>query len=181
VGVGIVVNGEVVRGKSHGAGEFGHIPISFDGPRCLCGGRGCWESYTSNLTTLCRYLDKELSPAEARLVMQRGELTMTELITRARTGDAKAKAALMETGRYLAIGLVMVINALNPAQIFVGGEITAVWDLVEPIIRKAVAEQALTPSAAETPIIPEQMGGYPRLRGATALVAAPLFAAPRIA
>ena len=57
----------------------------------------------------------------------------------------------------------------------------AAWDRIEGRIRGAIAARALTRSAAETPIIPEQLGGYPRLRGATALVAAPTFAAPEVA
>jgi predicted NBD/HSP70 family sugar kinase len=49
VGVGVVVNGEVMRGRHNTAGEFGHVPFSIDGPRCSCGATGCWESYVSNL------------------------------------------------------------------------------------------------------------------------------------
>jgi predicted NBD/HSP70 family sugar kinase len=49
VGVGVVVDGQVLRGHAFTAGEFGHIPLALDGPRCLCGARGCLEAYTSNL------------------------------------------------------------------------------------------------------------------------------------
>jgi len=73
------------------------------------------------------------------------------------------------------------INALNPSQVFLGGEITGAWDMIESAVREGILERALTRSAAATPVVPEQMGGYPRLRGATALVAAPHFAAPRVA
>jgi len=52
VGAGLVVNGQVVRGSGHTAGEFGHIPLDPEGPYCLCGARGCWEAYTSNLATV---------------------------------------------------------------------------------------------------------------------------------
>ncbi|MDQ3014223.1 MAG: ROK family protein, partial [Acidobacteriota bacterium] len=49
IGVGIVVNGEILRGHHNIAGEFGHVPLSIDGPRCACGATGCWEAYISNL------------------------------------------------------------------------------------------------------------------------------------
>jgi hypothetical protein len=49
------------------------------------------------------------------------------------------------------------------------------------VIRESVRQRALTAAAALTPIVPEHVGGMPRLRGATALVAAPVFAAPRLA
>lgn len=181
VGAGIVVNGEVVRGHDNTAGEFGHIPIVSDGPQCLCGARGCLEAYSSNIATLSRYLNREMATGAPRAQLQSMPLTITDLIDRSRTGDAQARAALVESARYLGIGLGMIINSLNPSRIFVGGEITAAWDQIEAVIRKAVKERALTAAAADTPIVPEHVGGLPRLRGATALVAAPVFAAPRVA
>jgi N-acetylglucosamine repressor len=181
VGAGLVLNGRLVRGHSNSAGEFGHIPIDQDGPQCLCGARGCLEAYTSNLATLSRYLGRELSATGTRALLHDVPLTIQDLVARARSGDQRAAQSLEETGHYLGLGLASIINAINPAQILVGGEITAAWDRISPMIRAAVASRALTKPAAATPIIPEQVGGYPRLRGATALVAAPVFAAPEVA
>ena len=181
VGVGIVVEGQVVRGHHSAAGEFGHVPLDVNGPRCLCGSRGCWEVYTSNVATIARYLGRTVAPASTRELLQSMPLTMPELIARARGGEKRASAALLETGRYLGSGLATVIAALNPARIFVGGEITEAWDLIEAAVHTAVRERALTPAASETPIIPEGVNERPRLRGAAALVAAPTFAAPQVA
>lgn len=181
VGVGIVVNGEVVRGHANSAGEFGHVPISLDGPLCLCGARGCLETYTSNLATLSRYLGHEFSPTETRALLQSTGLTLNDVMARARSGDARACSALDETARYLGAGLSVIINSLNPAQIYVGGEITEMWERIAPVVRRAIAERALTKAAAGTPIIPEPASSHPRLRGATALIAAPAFAAPQVA
>ena len=181
VGCGVVVNGQVVRGHSHTAGEFGHIPLDLSGPRCLCGNRGCLEAHTSNLATLTRYLDRELSPENMRAVLRETGLTVGDVIQRARDGDVRATMAVDATARFLGLGLAMVINALNPTQIVVGGEITAAWERIEPIFRQVVRERALTADAADTPIRPEDAGISPRLRGATVLVAAPQFAAPRLA
>ena len=180
VGTGVVVNGELVRGHRHTAGEFGHIPISRDGPRCLCGAQGCLEAHTSNLATVARYLGHDLSPAVARELLQQSSVTVDEVIRRAGGGDERARAALVETGRYLGLGLAVMVNALNPAQIFIGGEITAAWDLIEAPIRAEIEARALTRQAAATPVVPEPGGGLPRLRGAIALVAAPAFAAPQV-
>jgi N-acetylglucosamine repressor len=60
VGVGIIAGGEVLRGRHNIAGEFGHVPLSMDGPRCSCGATGCWEAYVSNLATLSRYFGRNL-------------------------------------------------------------------------------------------------------------------------
>ncbi|MEO8620169.1 MAG: ROK family transcriptional regulator [bacterium] len=181
VGAGIVLNGQLIRGESNSAGEFGHNMMDPDGPQCLCGAHGCWEAYTSNQATLSRYLGRELVPLWGGAVHQASSLTIEDLIARARGGDTRATSAIVETGRYLGVGIASIVNGLNPSQVFVGGEITGAWDLIESAIREGILERALTRAAAATPVVPEQMGGYPRLRGATALVAAPHFAAPRVA
>jgi predicted NBD/HSP70 family sugar kinase len=181
VGAGVVVNGQVVRGQTNTAGEFGHVQLTMDGPQCLCGSRGCLEAYTSNLATLSRYLGQEFSPTTARTLIQSSALTITDVIARARAGEKRAIDALELTAHRLGAGLGVIINTLSPGQIFVGGEIAEAWDQLAPIMRDEVRARTLTDAAAETPIIPESASNYPRLRGATALVAAPLFAAPRIA
>src|SRR5713226_354252 len=61
VGVGVIVGGEMLRGKHNIAGEFGHVPLSLDGPRCSCGATGCWAAYVSNLATLSRYFGRNPS------------------------------------------------------------------------------------------------------------------------
>ncbi len=179
VGVGVVMNGEVLRGRHNIAGEFGHVPLSLDGPRCSCGSNGCWEAYVSNLATLARYVGSPVryGPQAA----SESRLTMADLIARARGGDAKALAAIHTTARYLGLGLASVINALNPACVVIGGEITEAWDLVGAIVRSALAERALTPAAAATEIRTVAASEHPRLQGAAALVIAPAFAAPVVA
>lgn len=181
VGTGIVMNGEVVRGHAFTAGEFGHISVEPNGPSCLCGARGCLEAYTSNLATLSRYMGREFSRGEARRLLSESGLTITDVVARAKDGDADAQAALAVTARYLGRGLAVIVNALNPAQIFVGGEINDVWEQLEPIMREGIAERALTETAARTPLLADPASSHPRLRGAVALVAAPVFAAPRVA
>jgi N-acetylglucosamine repressor len=180
VGVGIIAGGEVLRGRHNIAGEFGHVPLSMDGPRCSCGATGCWEAYVSNLATLSRYFGRNLHEAEA-LPAEIAAFTIEDLIARARAGDAKARAAIESTARYLGLGLASVINAIDPAWIYIGGEITAAWDMIEGTVRAALAERILTPAASDTNIRVVSALDYPRLRGAAALVAAPAFAAPTVA
>jgi N-acetylglucosamine repressor len=180
VGVGVIMNGEVLRGRHNIAGEFGHVPLSLDGPRCSCGSNGCWEAYISNRATLARYFGRPVR-ADGPEDADRARFTVEDLIARARANDAKAVAALEATARYLGLGLSSVINALDPARVYIGGEITRAWDLIEGAVRTALAERALTAAAATTEIRPVAASEYPRLQGAAALVAAPAFAAPVVA
>jgi len=175
VGVGVIVHGDVLRGSHNIAGEFGHVPLSLDGPRCSCGANGCWEAYISNRATLARYFGR---PVEAP---ERSHFSIEDLIARARANDAKAIAAIEATARYLGLGLASVINALDPSRVYIGGEITAAWDLIEFPLRSALAERALTRAAADTDIRRVAVSEHPRLQGAAALIAAPSFAAPVVA
>lgn len=182
VGVGIVYGGEIVRGRDSLAGEFGHIPLNIDGPTCTCGSNGCWEAYISNIATVSRYLGRNMfeKNGDFKTRTSESDLRIGDIIARARSGDQKATDALKITGGYLGIGLNNIINAINPARIYIGGEITIAWDLIENDVRKALSERALTRSSAETPIQITTTSEYPRLRGAAALVAAPTFVAPRV-
>jgi N-acetylglucosamine repressor len=65
--------------------------------------------------------------------------------------------------------------------VYVGGEITGAWELIETPMRAAFVERTLTQAVAATPIRPVATIEHPRLRGAAALVTAPAFAAPVVA
>jgi predicted NBD/HSP70 family sugar kinase len=179
LGVGFVVNGEVVRGRHNVAGEFGHTPLNIDGPPCACGANGCWEAYVSNIATLSRYFGRAISPHKP-IPAEIASFTVDDLIARARGGDAKAIAALQTTARYLGLGLATVVNAADPARIFLSGEIIAAWDLIEGTVRQALASRVLAPAASSIEITLIPSPDHPRLRGAAALVTAPLFAAPQV-
>ena len=180
VGVGVMIHGELLRGRHNIAGEFGHVPLSLDGPRCSCGANGCWEAYVSNRATLARYFGRPMEHTGPIRAKDR-YFTIGDLLSRARAHDVKAAAALEATARYLGLGLASVVNALDPARIYIGGEITAAWDLIEPTVRAALAERALMPAVAETDIRTVPASEYPRLQGAAALVSVPAFAAPVVA
>lgn len=180
VGVGVVINGEVVRGRHNTAGEFGHIPISVDGPRCACGASGCWEAYISNIATLTRYFGREAGSSRPQS-LDVANFTVEDLIIRARGNDSKALTALNSTARYLGLGLASIINAIDPMQIYIGGEITEAWDLIEPHVREAIRERTLTADLGRVAVTIVPASEYPRLRGAAALVTAPAFAAPKVA
>ena len=183
VGVGIVVGGELLRGRDHIAGEFGHMPLNLDGPLCMCNANGCWEAYTSNLATLSRYFGWNLSKLSVQALRDKKaeSFTVLDLVARARNGDKKALEAIQATARFLGLGLAGIVNVVNPDCIYLGGEITSAWDLIEISVRDAMSERTLTEAAVRTPLRVTSTHDHPRLRGAAALIAAPTFAAPRVA
>ena len=55
IGVGVLLNGQLVHGANAMAGEFGHMTLDEGGPQCSCGKRGCWERYASNSAAVDYY------------------------------------------------------------------------------------------------------------------------------
>lgn len=180
VGVGLVVGGEILRGRHNVAGEFGHVPLSIDGPPCACGAMGCWEAYISNLATVSRYVGRPLQPHQP-LASEVARITVDDVIAKARQGDVRATTAILSTARYLGLGLATIVNSLDPSRIHVGGEITAAWDLIEAAVYGGLNERAIVVAAASTEIVPVAADEHPRLRGASALVGTSVFAADSVA
>ena len=178
VGVGIAIDGQLLRGAHNNAGELGHVSLSMEGPRCACGQNGCWEAYVSVRAILARYRGTDLAwPASA----EPSDVTVAKIVARAKAGEARAVATLRETGYYLGRGFATIVKALEPRRIYVSGEITEGWDVVLPSVRQAMREQALIREAGDTEILVVPLGDQPRLRGAAALVNSPAFAAPVVA
>jgi predicted NBD/HSP70 family sugar kinase len=178
VGVGIAIDGQLLRGAQNNAGELGHVTLSMDGPLCACGQKGCWEAYVSVRAIVARYRGTDPAwPGSADL----GGMTVAKIVARARSGEAQALATLRETGQYLGRGFANIVKAIEPRRIYVSGEISEAWDLVLPSVRQAMRDQALIPEAGDTDIVVVPLGEQPRLRGAAALVNSPAFAAPVVA
>jgi predicted NBD/HSP70 family sugar kinase len=178
VGVGIAVDGKLVRGAHNIAGEFGHVPLSMDGPLCSCGQRGCWEAYVAKRAVIARYLGAD--PSWAGLA-EPGRATVQEIIARARAGDERAQVTMRDTGHYLGRGFATIVKSLDPKRIYVSGEVTAGWDLLAGPVRAAMREQSLIREAGETEIRVVPLGEHPRLRGAAARASTTAFAAPPVA
>ncbi|MEP6732575.1 MAG: ROK family transcriptional regulator [bacterium] len=182
IGVGLVVNGEMLRGETHTAGEFGHVSLDSSGPACVCGRRGCWEALACNAATIDRYLELRTgTPARAESMTRRAREAsfpgIEEVVRRARGGEAAAVKALVETGTHIGRGLAMLVSAFNPGRIYVGGEITEAWEFLEAPMRDALVAGTIPGSAGRTLIVPDSSLAEYRLLGAVALVTAPSYAA----
>ena len=178
VGVGIAIDGKLLRGSNNIAGEFGHVPLNMYGPLCACRQRGCWESYVSTRAITARYLGTD--PSWTGTADPPGP-TVSEIVKRARAGEGRALDTLRETAYYVGRGFATIVKTIDPGRIYASGEITEAWDLISSTVREAMREQSLIREADETEIHIVPLGEYPRLRGAAALVSSPAFAAPAVA
>lgn len=182
VGVGLVMDGDVLRGHAHTAGEFGHISLDPAGPECACGRRGCWEAFVCNGATVERYAERIVSqriggPVSHVRWNREPAPAVEEVVRRAQHGQPAAVEALQETGHHIGQGLAAVVSAFNPGRIYVGGEITAAWPILRAPLFAALAAGTLTDAARQTPVTPDGTPAEYRLLGAVALIAAPTYAA----
>lgn len=129
VGGGIIVGDEMIEGQhSHGA-ECGHIIIDCrdDARVCSCGQPGHLEAYCSAIAVIKRTQealdDGRKSSITARL--DRGdELTPLLLAEEAELGDAFSLEVILETARYLGIGIVSLMHTIDPEGVVIGGAMT---------------------------------------------------------
>jgi predicted NBD/HSP70 family sugar kinase len=182
IGVGMVLNGQLVRGPSGLAGEFGHISIVENGPKCTCGNRGCWEVYASN-TAAVRFYNEMIAGNGASRMGTASKPTAVkdfdELIRLAEHGNPKAGEAIDQMARHLGTGIAMLVTGLAPDLIVVVGEVTRLWERVEPIIAEVIRQRSFT--HATTRMIASGPAPLPRLRGIIAVVLQKRFGAPVIA
>jgi predicted NBD/HSP70 family sugar kinase len=125
VGGGLVVGGQLVRGSSGFAGEFGHITVAGeDGVRCRCGKRGCVETVASVPAILarCRSLGARVT-------------TLDDLRAAVQIAEPAVDRVLRETG--VAVGRILGAAAmtLDPGEIVLGGEIVH----IAPVLLQQVA------------------------------------------
>jgi glucokinase len=140
IGGGVVAGGRLVVGAHGFTGEFGHMVVDPNGPPCPCGRRGCWERFASGsgLAQLARTaavggrLRRVVEMAGGDAALVRGEHVQAA----AREGDAGAVAVVDEFARWVALGLVNLTNALDPAMFVLGGGLAEGADLyLDPILR----------------------------------------------
>ena len=160
IGTGLLINGQLARGLSSMAGEFGHVALDPDGPLCGCGSRGCWEVFASNRAALRYYLESSAEP---------DGLGFLDLLRLADQGDARAGRALETQAHYLGRGMRMIVAGLAPERIIVVGDLTRSWHRFGPVIEAEVRAQVL-PGGCAPLVVPAHEDGMARLRGTIALV-----------
>jgi len=170
VGGDIILEGKLWRGAHGSAAEIGHMCVDpFGGVACPCGSRGCLEVYAS-APAIVR-MTREASPRHADSVLHptSDQLTAEKVYRAGSAGDQLALEVFRRMGGYLGIGLVNLINILNPEMIVIGGGVANGWELFEREMRHQVVERAFPLLAAQVKIVPAKCGDDAGLLGAARL------------
>jgi predicted NBD/HSP70 family sugar kinase len=178
IGSGVILNGQLVRGSTGVAGEFGHVTLVEDGLECRCGNRGCWEVYASNSAAVRYYAE---SGSRSRRGRAEGEAapTFDDVLRLTEQGHPRALEALDRMAHYIGVGLALLVTGLSPDVVVVVGEVTRLWNRVGPLVEATVKRRTFT--HAPTRIVPADPSAHPRLRGTIALVLEKHFGAPPVA
>ncbi len=147
IGTGLILNGEVYAGSRIGMGGFGHIPLNPAGPTCSCGSVGCWEALASDEATLARF-------AASSQNLSRQVTSLHGLIALAQSGDVCARQELIATALYIGRGIKALAHGLAPDVIVIGGQISAGWSIIEPILLNELQGEYLVPGISRPQLRP---------------------------
>lgn len=160
VGGGLILGGKMYRGEGFVAGEIGHMPINEDGPKCNCGGFGCFERYVGNGQLL----------EKIAVIFGKKTLTIPDVYALALKGDKKALRFFDETATHIGNGLVGVVNLLNPPLIIIGGGVSNNRRFLFPKINQVIARRAMRVQAKMVKIVHAKLGDDAGIVGAQVLL-----------
>ncbi len=151
VGGGFIFDGEIWRGASGFAGEFGYIPINSEGMRL--------EDAASAANIIRRTRERFHQDSTSSLSsLSEESITLADIIAAAKNNDDFAQMMLERTGVYVGSAIASVINLLNMEKIVVGGAIMAAQGLVLNAIIERARELSFRPSFESTVIVEGELG-----------------------
>jgi len=156
VGGGLVLHGRIWHGMNGMAGEFGHITVDPNGPRCKCGSFGCAEVFAS-ATAVVRMANESIAggnaPQLSRLEKSDPEFSAKLVYNLAKNGDAPSREIFRKVGVGLGILMGDLVNGLNLPMYVVGGGMASAWDLFSPSMFEEVLKRSMV-YAATAPVAP---------------------------
>lgn len=156
IGAGLILNGAMYRGKTGIAGEIAHTSVEPEGPKCICGQRGCLGLVTGSGILLERVAEQ--LPGYPGSSLQGKQLTTAVLVDAAQTGDSLAVETIARAGHLLGIGIANLLNVIDPGLVILGGELTQAGQvLLDPLVNTA-RERALSSRIAPARIITTRLG-----------------------
>ncbi|HOJ37608.1 MAG TPA: ROK family protein [Ignavibacteriales bacterium] len=174
VGGGIIINRKIFRGEIGAAGELGHVTVDYKGNRCNCGNIGCVESYVGNNYLVAR-VKKQLENNKNSLIYELCENNLENLTPKiisqaAHQGDDFANKVIIETGNYLGVALVSIMNVLDIATVIVGGGLSGFGDTLFKSIEDTIKDRIFSVIGDRVKVIPAALKNDAGILGAAALV-----------
>lgn len=176
LGGGIIINGKLHTGLTGAGGELGHMVILSGGRECGCGRRGCWERYaaaTGLKITALEFMEKHPESLMWELCVGVAERLDGRAVFEAfRAGDTIAIRTVKRYIEHLAIGIVNIINVLEPEIFCVGGGVSNAWDCLGGPLAAAVELEKFMRFSTDTPqtkLVKAELGNDAGIIGAAML------------
>lgn len=173
VGGGVIVGGRIINGFNHAGGELGHTVIVEGGIQCNCGRKGCWEKYSSANALIEQTREAMEKNKDSKLWEIAGSLENVcgkTAYDGLRAGDETAKEVVDRYVRYLACGIINVINIFQPEILCIGGGISKEKEtLLKPLRALVDKERFSKYSVRQTALVPAQLGNDAGIIGAANL------------
>jgi len=136
IGGGLVTSGELYRGSSGVAAEFGHMRVVPGGILCGCGAHGCFERYASG-TALVDFVKAKIqaSPGAGKKILSLGNGSVAaikgnHITAAAQAGDPLAISAFTYISDWLGAGLASLCVVLDPGCVVIGGGVVDAGELL---------------------------------------------------
>jgi glucokinase len=174
IGGGVISGGKVLVGCNNCGGELGHITIVYDGQKCRCPNKGCLEAYAGGWAIAERAQNAiRATPKEGQYLLSlAGSIERVSAATVSRAyheNNLLAKHLVEETGRYLAAGVVSIVNSFNPCLLILGGGvIEGIPELIQ-IVKQVVPTVALDSAVDKLNIVKAALGSNSGAIGAANL------------
>jgi predicted NBD/HSP70 family sugar kinase len=169
VGLGIMIDGKIYRGKSGFAGEFGHIPLFANEIICHCGKKGCLETEVSGQALIRLFKEKIAQGSTSSLLRIKklpADLRLSDIIEAARKEDVLCIELLAEIGEKIGRGLSVLINIFNPELVILGGLMAETGDYIRLPVRSALNKYSLSLVNGDTQLRLSEMGEKAGVLGA---------------
>ncbi|MEA4993674.1 MAG: ROK family protein [Oscillibacter sp.] len=173
IGGGFILDGKLYSAGGM-AGEVGHMVVEKGGAPCACGRRGCWEAYAS-ATGLIRMTREAMERDKTSLLWEESgggpAVTGRTAFAAALRNDEAAKALCGTYVSYLAVGVVNLLNILQPEVLAIGGGIGEAEEelLLAPLREIADRESYAARCGGKVSVVRARLGGDAGIIGAALL------------
>ncbi len=171
VGCGIIINGEVYRGTSGGAGELTVYQLK-DGQNSLSLGPLQMVGLDMGMLQKAR----EGMGKGAETILRAEGLSAKRIIEAAKDGDRFATELVEEGGIALGLKVAFLVNFLNPEVVVIGGGMEEAGSIILEPIKRVVKQCSFAEHAGDVRIIPSRLGENAVALGAASLVIQSAFA-----
>lgn len=174
IGLGMVLNGKLYRGKNSLAGEFGHLPMADNGILCACGKQGCLETIASG-TAIARMAREGIKSGKSSMLTKlvNEDLDKIEpktVVQAANAGDQYSITILTNVGQWLGRSIAYLIQIFNPELIILSGRVSNAGQYILTPIQQAINIFCNPDLSKEVKIQVTELDKYAGVRGVTAML-----------